>query len=189
MPVKPGFNIYWYMLDIDNYNLITSPICIPGDIRDTKGIVLTETPVPGLNYQPITYGGGGNRKLSFTLPLIKRNNDIGNLQMLKVFDSLRNQAQGFTNIFSGQFTPTPRVLYQWGTGSVPLIYWVAKCDPTNKQGWVNRMGFPQYSEIEFELWLDETNPLYLMEEVYRMAMSKAAQVGTAMNILSSGKPL
>src|SRR5271157_6554752 len=104
-----SFKIPWFMFDLDNYQLITSPQFIPSDIKDTKEIVLAEIPIPGLNYRPVTYGGGGNRKLSFTLPLIKRNGNIGNLYVLKQLDQLRNQATGFTKIFSGQFTPNPKV--------------------------------------------------------------------------------
>ena len=51
--------------------------------------------------------GWGNRKISFTLPIIKRNNTVGNVLLLKQFENLRNQAVGFTNIFSNQFTPNP----------------------------------------------------------------------------------
>jgi hypothetical protein len=185
-----SFNVYWWMLDIDNYQLITSPYVIPGDIKDSKEIVLTEAPIPGTNYKPITYGGGGNRKISFALPLIKRDQNIGNLYILKQFDMLRNQA-GATAIMKYQFTPTPRVLYQWGTGSTPQIYWVKKCDATNKMGWINRAGFPMYSEIDIELWLDESTPLYYMEEVYRQASARAgvAQSALAYIIKTPGNPI
>lgn len=162
-----SFAIPWFLFDVDNFQLITSPVCIPSDIRDTKEIFLVETPIPGLNFRPITYGGGGNRHISFTLPLIQRNSNVGNLYVLKQFDTLRNQTTGLLRFTGGQFTPTPKVLFNYGTGSVPLIYWVKRCDPTNKAGWINPFGFPQYSEIEFELWLDETSPLYFMEEIFR----------------------
>ena len=162
-----SFSIPWFMMDVDNFQIITSPVCIPSDIRDTKEIFLTATPIPGLNFQPVTYGGGGNRHLSFTLPLIQRNTNVGNLYVLKQFDMLRNQTTGLLKFRGGQFTPNPKVLYSYGTGSVPLLYWVKSCQATHKAGWINKFGFPQYSEIEFELWLDETSPLYFMEEIYR----------------------
>jgi hypothetical protein len=178
----PGmkFHVPWFMFDIDNFQLITSPL-VPSDIKDSKSIVYTETPIPGLNYQPFSYGGGGNRKLSFTLPLIKRNNTIGNVLLLKQFDNLRNQATGFFSL-SGQFKPNPQVLYYWGTGSVPLIYNVTKCDPTHKAGWVNNLGQPTYSEIEIELMLDESNVLYIAEEIFRKVSSIAGMaIGLAQN--------
>lgn len=165
---KFPFNVPFFMFDIDNKQLISTRF-VPSDIRDTKDIVLVENPVPGLNYQPITQGGGGNRKLAFTLPLVKRNNTVGNVLMLKTFDMLRQQVVGIFNFkFStGQFTSYPRVLFYYGVGSVPLIYRVKKCDPTHKQGWTNELGFPQYSELDIELWLDENNFIYKAEEVFR----------------------
>ena len=167
------FNIPWFMFDLMNRQLITTKY-IPSDISDTKDIFFTETPVPGLNYEPVMPGGGGNRKISFTLPLLYKTDGVGNVPLLKLFDSLRNRSavsvlgkKGF------QFDSNPQVLYFWGTGSVPLVYWVKKCDATHKQGWVNEFGLPQYSEISIELIVDETNPLYRGEEMYRAVTSVA----------------
>lgn len=184
-----SFNLFWFMLDISNYQLITSKYCIPSDIKDSKEIVLAETPIPGLNFKPITYGGGGNRKISFTLPLINRDKNQGNVPMLKMYESLRNQATGVTKLFSGIFTPTPQVLFQYGTGSLPLVYWVKKCDFNNKAGWINRTGQPQYTEIEIELWLDETSPLYFAEEVYRRAAALSGEAFQALSYIQRGKPI
>lgn len=178
------FNLPWFMFDVFNKQLITSTV-IPTDIADRKDIVLTETPIPGLNYAPIQPSGGGNRKITFTLPLIKRNNTIGNILLLKQYDTLRNQATGLLNIFTQQFTPTPKVLYYWGTGSVPLIYWVKRCDMTHKRGWVNQLGQPQYSEIDFELWLDEADLLYKAEEVFRKVSALTGELVSQFDFISS----
>jgi len=178
-----AFSLPFFMFDIYNYQLITT-YTIPGDIKDDKDILLTEIPIPGLNYQPIQYSGGGNRKISFTLPLIKRNNTIGNSVLLKQFDVLRNQATGVFDIYAKQFQPNPKVLFYWGTGSVPLIYYVKKVNFSNKQGWINQMGQPQYSEVEIELWLDENdNWLYKAEEMYRKVSSIAGEVITAVDAI------
>ena len=92
---KFAYNLPWFMFDIGNKQLITSAT-IPSNISDSKDIVLSETPIPGLNFQPVTYGGGGNRKISFTLPLIKRNNSVGNVLLLKQFEKMeqRGDKQG-----------------------------------------------------------------------------------------------
>jgi len=170
----------WYMFDIYNLQLITS-ITIPmGEINDTKEIFLSETPIPGKNFAPISPGGNGNRKISFTLPVIMRNNSVGNMLLLKQFDLLRNQAQGFLGIRkAGQFNPNPKVLYSWGTGSVPLIYYVAKCEMKHTSNMVNQLGNPQHSLIDIELVLDETNLLYKAEEMFR---NLAAVAGMALNL-------
>lgn len=161
-----NFSLPWFMYDIFNQQLITSPTR-PGDINSSKEVFLTEVPIPGLNYSPIQPSGNGNTKITFTLPLIKRNNTIGNSLLLQQLHALRNQATGIKSIFATQFNPNPQVLYYWGTGSLPLVYYVKRADFTNKQSWVNQQGQPQFSEVEFELWLDENNPLYKAEELYR----------------------
>jgi hypothetical protein len=174
------------MFDLSNKQLITTPN-IPSDITDTKDIVLTEMPIPGLNFSPIMQGGGGNRKLAFTLPCIRTNNTVGNLLLLKQFDMLRNQSVGIFNVTSspGQFNPFPKVLFYYGTGSIPLVYFVKKCNATHKAGWVNAMGFPQYSEIEMELWLDENDILYKGEEIFRKLSAFTGMVLNSVDVVQS----
>lgn len=185
----PAKALFWYMLDVDNYQLITSPYLIPSDIKDSKDIVLAETPIPGLNFKPITYGGGGNRKISFTLPIIKRQPIIGNVQIVNQFEMLRNQSTGYTKVFSGQFTPTPRVLYQWGLHSTPQVYWVKKCDFSHRADFVNSAAYPQFTMVDIELWLDETSNMYHMEEVFRKASATAAGGLTVASFMMQVKPI
>jgi len=168
--------LYWFIYDLGNNQLITS-LFVPGDISDTKDIVYAETPIPGLNYQPIQSAGMGNRKVSFELPLIRRNGIVGNVHLLKQFERLRNPASNLVSIFqNSQFTANPKVIYNWGIGSMPLIWYVKKCDPTHKKHWTNAFGMPQYSEIQFELWLDESNPINKMEEMFRQLASIYGQI-------------
>ena len=182
------YNMPFFIYDLFNQQLITSPFAIPGDISDTKGIVLAETPIPGLNFDPITPGGQGNKKLSFTLPLIKRNNTVGNITMLKQFDQLRNQAVGLTSLFPAQFNPNPKVLFFWGAGTgVPLIYFVKKCDFVHKSAFINQLGYPQYTEINMELWLDESHPIYKAEEVFRKLASITGMIESAFDTVKSQK--
>lgn len=163
-----SFSLPWFIYDLSNDQLITSQT-VPGDISDTKGVVLTETPIPGMNYDPVQPAGNNNRKISFTLPLLKRNNTVGNSLLLQQLHALRNQATGITSVFTNQFTANPKVIYYWGTGSVPLVYFVSKCDFTHKKNWINQMGVPQFSEVQMELILDENNIVYKAEQVYRKA--------------------
>lgn len=167
---KLAFSLPWFMYDIGNKQLIVSKT-IPEDITDDKEVVLVETPIPGLNSNPVTPGGGGVRKISFTIPIINRNNSIGNLLLLKQFANLRNQNKGLTGIFASQFTPNPQVLYYWGTGSVPLIYSVKVCKFVHNASMVNVIGNPQYTGVSLELWLDETSVLYKAEEIFRKVLS------------------
>jgi len=188
MPPKTGYHLPWFIFDLFNLQLIVSPFTIPSDITDTKSIVLAETPIPGLNFDPITPGGQGNKKLSFTLPLIKRNNTVGNITMLKQFDQLRNQAVGLTSLFPAQFNPNPKVLFFWGAGTgVPLVYFVKKCDFVHKSSFINQFGFPQYSDIQMELWLDESHPVYKAEEVFRKLASITGMIQTGFDVAGAAK--
>jgi len=182
VPNLPNYSYYlpWFIWDLQKYQLITSTLP-PGDIKDTKPITLVETPIPGLNYAPIQPSVNGNRKISFTIPLIKRNNTVGNTLVLKQFDRLRNQSTGFFKSSAQQFTPNPKVLYYWGTGSIPLEYYVSKVDFGHKQGWISPLGQPMYSEIEIELTLDEEAPIYAAEEMYRKVSAIAGEAVNAID--------
>ena len=182
----------WFMFDLYNLQLISSPTIPLGNISDTKDIILAETPIPGLGFSPISTGGMGNRKISFTLPLVKRNNVVGNVMLLKQFDNLRYQSYGMNpaNIFnqSRQFNPNPKVLFYWGTGSgVPLEWYVKKCDFSHTSAFVNRFGYTQYTDITFELWLDETSPLFRVEEIFRKLASIVGQVESAYDVAQTMK--
>jgi hypothetical protein len=94
------------MVDLSNMNLITTRTVPEGKIQDSKQIIYTEQPIPGRNYRPVSFGGNGNRKISFTLPVLRRNDATGNMLIIKQFESLRNQARGFFGFKSvGQFFP------------------------------------------------------------------------------------
>lgn len=168
----------WYMFDLHNLQLITSVTIPEGEIKDSKSVVITETPIPGRNFQPISTGGNGNRTVSFTLPILKRSIAAGNVMLLKQFDLLRNQAQGLLGLsaLKGQFSPNPKVLYSWGIGSVPLVWYVSKCDFRHTSNMVNAIGNPQLSYVEIELKLDETHPLYKAEESFRNVSAVIGEV-------------
>jgi hypothetical protein len=171
----------WFIWDLDHYQLITSRTIPEGQIKDVKSIVLAETPIPGRNSQPVAFGGNGNRKISFTLPIVRRNNLYGDVLILKQFDALRNQSGGFLNRKKkGQFSPNPKVLYYWGTGSIPLVWYVSKCDFSHESNMVSGFGMPQMTYIDMELILDETHPLYKAEEQFR---TYAGLLGNAENLL------
>jgi hypothetical protein len=180
---KTNNYVPWFMYDITNRQIITSAT-IPGDISDTKDILLTETPIPGKNFAPIQQGGNGNRKISFTLPLMKRDNILGNSVLLKQFAQLRNQYVAPGEVSPQQFNPNPRVLYYWGTGSVPMIYFVKTISFSHKARWVNAAGYPQYSEVQIELWLDENSLLYKAEESFRRVGGILAQANPAAESIS-----
>lgn len=172
------FNLPWFIFDLGNLQLITSTTIPSSDITDSKNIILSEVPIPGLGYSPVFGGGMGNRKISMTLPILNKNNNVGNMLLLKQFENLRNQSFGLNlqNVFSSpiQFQTNPKVLYYWGTGSgAPLEWYVSKCDFVHKTTLVNSYGAPQMTEINLELVLDEQSPLTQAEGIFRKIASYA----------------
>jgi hypothetical protein len=158
----------WFMFDVDNNQLITSVTIPEGNIKDSKSIIISETPIPGRNFQPVTPGGNGNRKVSFRLPILRRNLVHGNMTLLKQFENLRNQDRGILSKRQDTyFLPNPKVLYYWGTGSLPLLWYVTKCDMEHDASMINMSGAPQLSYIDIELLLDETDKLYKAEVAFR----------------------
>jgi len=173
------------MFDLTNKQLITGPI-IPEKISDAKDIVLAEIQIPGLNFAPVFFGSNRNRKVSFTLKMLKRNNTVGNLLMLSQMDNLRNGAAGpFSLATAGQFTRNPKVLYSWGIGSVPLEFFVSRISFEHDGLFVNALGFPQLTEVTVELTLDETSPVYRMEESFRRVNAIAGGVLGLADVIQS----
>jgi hypothetical protein len=185
IPKYPGA-IPFFLYDLGNNQLITNQF-IPEDITDNKDIILSETPIPGLNYQPIQSGGLGNRKISLDIPLINRNDILGNVLLLKQYENLRQPEFNFNHIFNKntQFTQNPKVLYMWGIGSIPLVYYVSKCNFTHKKHFVNSFGTPQYTTIHLELILDESNILNRAEETYRQLASILGSVQSTINLAAN----
>lgn len=172
-----AFSLPFWMLDITNNQLILSKL-IPGAISDKKNIVIVEQPIPGLNYAPVNQSGMGNRKIAFTIPSIKRNNTIGNVLLIKQWEVLRQKSFGITQIFTGrgQFTPNPKVVFNWGIGSIPLVWYVSNVDFSHRGEMVNQLGNPTFTDVNIELTLDEEDPVNKGEEIFRNISSFAGNL-------------
>lgn len=182
-----NFNLPWFIFDLDNRQLITSKTIPMDDIQDRKDIVLTETLIPGSSFAHVHAGGMNNRKITFVIPIVKRNNTVGNIMLINQFMNLREPSFGWKGIFKAgeQFKPNPKVLFAWGVGTVPLIYYVKKCDLRHKQGMTNNLGNPTMTEVDFELWLDENHPYNKTEMIMRRLGSIAGMVTQAFDTVDS----
>lgn len=172
-------NLTWFIFDLTNKQLITSSTIPQGEISDNKDVIFTETPILGNNFAPVSAGANGNRKISMQIPIINRGYE-GNIGIVEQFNLLRNKSRGFLGLKrKNQWVNNPKVLYYWGVGSVPLEYYVTKCNIQHTANMVNELGLPQHSVISLELTLDETSVLYKVEEVYRDITSILGSVQTA----------
>jgi hypothetical protein len=172
-----GKRLPWFMIDIDNNQLITSPT-IPTSIRDSKPIVFAEQQVPGLNYTPMNPNRNGNGTLSFELPIIDRRGTLGNSNLLSQFELLRNQVISFRNLLSrgSQFAKNPEVIYYWGTHRPPLNYIVTQCDMEHRSDLTNPIGASQFTMVQMTLQLNENSKLYRAWQVSRRLSAIAGNV-------------
>jgi len=158
----------WHMFILDVNLLITSPF-VPDTITDTKDIIFAETTIPGLDHSPVSSGGFGNRKISFDLQIIQRKTLNGNSSILKLYDILRFPSSSLLDVFkqNSQFNQNPKVIYNYGIGSAPLIWYITKCKFTHLSRFTNAVGSPQFSNVSLELTLDEKAFTNRMEKVFR----------------------
>lgn len=172
-------NLPWFLYDLSNNQIITTNTIPQGEIGDSKNVIFTETPVLGNNFSPISAGANGNRKISLQIPIINRGLE-GNIGLIKQFELLRNKSRGWLGLKKkNQWANNPKVLYYWGVGSVPLEYYVTRCEIKHTASMVNGLGLPQHSIIDLELTLDESSVLYKVEEVYRDITSVLGTVTSA----------
>lgn len=180
------FSIPWFMFDLSNFTFYTSVPIPSSPIKDSKGIVITEVAVPGLGYEPLAYGGMKNRKIGFTIPVIDRNPTVGNSTRLKFFEQLRNPITPLLNPFaSSEFARNPKVLFNWGTGNIPLVYSVSKCDFNHDSKQVNALGFPQWTDVTMELIVDEEDFLFLGEELFRKVGAIIGSVQSVIDVVGA----
>jgi len=184
-------NLPWFLFIKDFNILITSPT-IPTNITDSKKIIYAETPVIGRNYKPKIGVRNENRIISFSLPIINRKSILGNSNILKAFEILRNADNPtISSIISSKqisFTGVPKVIYFWGMHSAPLEYFVNKCDFEHNSILTNSKGMSQYTIVNLELELDENSLLYKAEKISRVIQARLGIRDSVSQLISKGRP-
>jgi hypothetical protein len=186
-------NLPWFIFIKDFNILITSPT-IPVSITDSKKIVYAEVPIIGKNYKQKIGVRNENRILSFTLPIINRKGVLGNSNLIKAFDIMRNSDNPSLASLVGlgqatSFSGVPKVIYSWGTHSIPMEYFVNKCDYEHNSTLTNSKGFSQYTNVSMELELDENSLLYRADRVARVIQARLGIVQSVRQVIDSkGRP-
>ncbi len=177
--------IPWAIIGISTPLLITNDLAIAGDVNDTKKIVIPEAQVPGLNYAPVGISGFGNRHISFQIPVLDRNDFLGNAEVMSQFETLRNQSESVLDILADtQFLSGHKILFSHGVSSpIPLEYFVAQSDFVHKGSFINGIGNPQYSIVSLRFVLDEESIIYIVEKMSRQVLSAIASAKSARNSL------
>lgn len=170
----------WYMIDLDNFQLYVSEL-VPEDIKDEKNVILTESPIPGLGYQPISPGGNSNRIVNFTLPIYSTEVFVGNSLLLRYFKQIRSP---IAPLFQKpeQHQRSPKVLYNFGLGDPPMVFYAKNCSISSKGSMVNEFGNPELSYVDISLLYDPEHEINIIEEQYSQALSS---MGSIQSLLES----
>lgn len=160
----------WFIFSIDTGDLIISKT-IPDSVSDVKPITRPGTQIPGGDSEVSKFGSIGSRRISFSIRFAKFNSGLGVAPTVKALENLRNPTPPLLGFGTPDpFTSNPEVIYWHGTGSLPLQYFVNRCDFTHS--YPNRLGNPQVTDASIELILNEGGDLVFAEELYRQVTAK-----------------
>lgn len=172
----------------NNLNIITNK-SIPESTSSSRALNYSEVQIPGGGTAIPKFGSIGAKHIGFSLKVVNFNKKLGVVPKVAAFERLRTPAVGalteIVNTVTGSrdapFTPNPRVLYYYGTGSFPMIYFVTKCDLV--LSYPNYRGNPQVAEVTMELIMDESSKLYHVERAYKQLMGR---IGAFQSIARNG---
>ncbi len=167
----------WKNIALNSLIVLTGTIIsksVPESVSDKKTINWGATQIPGGHTAIPKFGSFGARTISFNIKLVEKNSQRGLSNQLKALEALRYPAitGGFgvitdkDNGLHKPFTPNPKVLYMYGTGTLLMSYYVMKCDWDLTK--FNKYGFPQVADVSIELTMEETGILYQVESGYRL---------------------
>jgi len=193
--LKDFKGVQWFIYVKDYEILITSPT-IPSSIVDSKKVIYSEYPVPARNYAPQIPIRNENRNLKFTLPIIQRFQPLGNSNVLRQFEILRNSDNPnmfSKNTYSGDlpsllYAGVPKVLYYWGTHSSLMEYFLRDVSFSHNTTYTNQIGLSQYTDVSIELSLDEQSPLYKFDRVSRIIQARLGMLESAYNVYGQYSP-
>jgi hypothetical protein len=173
--------IPWFILNLQSKELIVLPN-VPVDVKSTKETRFTQTPMPGGSTDMVQFSGLGANKLSFEIKLLKKNNVLGNMPTLKQFENLRVPVFSVFDAFSAPVSnQPPKIIYWYGSGmSLPQQYYVTKLDFSHK--YYNTLGFPQMTDIQMELTLDEYFLTYKFEKYSRAVLSTLGTIESVVTL-------
>lgn len=176
--------IPWFIYIWDSPYILMSRN-VPESITSQKTINRTNQSIPGAGTSIPKFGNIDAEKISFSIKLASFNNELGVTDQVRFFDLLRTPDSPTTDVVSRPFTANPQVLYWYGNGKLPMLYYVAKCDYRLSK-W-NIYGMPQVVDVDFEFILDEESKVYKMEVAARKLLAATAGAESVASQLSPSK--
>lgn len=157
---------------INNFPRIFTSRIIPETVSSNKGINYTEKSIPGGHTGIMQYSNMSATEIGFSVTFADFNSTRGVVATQKFFEILRTPEESRLGSIASAyipFMPNPKVLYMYGTGSLPMQYFVTKCDFDLEE--FNSLSFPQVIKVSMTLRLDESGPLYELERKFKGAMN------------------
>lgn len=141
---------------------------VPDSISSQKAINRVDQQIPGGGTSISKFGNITAEKINFSVKLASFNNELGVSDQVRFFDMLRTP---YSNAYGEQrpFVSNPKVVYWYGNGKLPMLYYVGKCDYTLSK-W-NIYGQPQVMSVSLELILDEDSDVYKAETIIRQILA------------------
>ena len=160
----------------------------PVGIDSKKSINYFEAPNIGGSHHQKFFTGFGNAQITFNVISIDKDDPTGVMSTIAFFEALREPAPGLLGIagsfFGNENFPPPKVLYNFGTGSIMPQIWVVDSVVIKtsllKSGTIEGLyGIPKKADFTITLSLDEDNVLNRANQIAK----KSAQVGASVKSL------
>jgi hypothetical protein len=185
--LKKSTTIPWFMAT-DSFLFITSNT-VPHSFSRQRKVERSKDPVPGAGWSRNVFSSTPNETVEFSIKLVAINDDIGVTHLLKFFEMLTvphksAYGSGSSPLYDVEpFYPTPKVLYFYGLGKLPMWYDVddVSITPANP----NKLGFPREAEVKVSMTEDRDGDLYKIESGFSYAVANLVTYSSALQGLSN----
>ena len=163
----------------------------PEELDSTKKINYVVAPNIGGSHKRRYFSGFESKEVEFRAILIDKQNPLGVQNYLAYFEQLRQPDPGLFGVaasfFGNENYPPPRVLFQWGSSMIPVVWDVLDIDIKETHFWDGHVrgvaGIPWRAEVTFSFALVEDHPL---NKANLIAEKASYVLGSAESVLVEG---
>lgn len=154
----------------------------PVGIESTKKISYSIAPNIGGAYKKKYFAGFDAKEISFQLQIVDMESPIGVMDDVSFFEQLREPDPGILGgwglSYGNENFPPPQVLFQFGSGYIPLVWDVLNVDIKTSHFFSDEIrgiiGIPKNADISLKLGLVEDNILNQANQIAKKAATYAA---------------
>lgn len=154
----------------------------PVSIESTKKIHYSIAPNIGGAFKKRYFSGFDSKEISLDLHIVDMESPIGVMDDVSFFEQLREPDPGilggWTLSYGNENFPPPRVLFQFGSGYIPLVWDVLDIGIVTDHFFADEIrgiiGIPKNARINIKLGLVEDNILNKANQIAKKAATYAA---------------